>query len=459
MHVLEYVEKFELPNLMFGGGAIESHPYRGLLRGGPYKNPSSPYSEIAILHRQENYKEANKVMRFLKEGIPPFFPKGFNYVFRLDDRIEIESYQIKSLAEKDPKQTAEAFLEKFLENGYSGRFPLIIIEKTPRGRYPSVYYQTKQVFLERGFITQMLTLQTIINENTLKWSIFPLAIQIFTKMGGVPYVLYDEIKVGAEVDVCFLVGVGLSKPIFGQGNQNYIGFALLFGPNGEWRIMKTHAEAYEKEKLPKIFKRLIFEISSEAAGYVETSFQHKPHSIGLIIHYSGKNVSTSEEQALWEAVEHIKSVKGIEVKPYILKVNDSRLRASVGGASPCVNKVGLSTGLVPVGSVYRMSPQTYVLFTLGCLDLGKGEYRATGLGTPTPIIVSIKGTVPRNDQELEKALLRSVFETCCMNYTSINNPVNRLPITVKYAKEIAYMLSRMNTISLSTDIMLRLWFI
>jgi len=190
MHVLEYVEKFELPNLMFGGGAIESHPYRGLLRGGPYKNPSSPYSEIAILHRQENYKEANKVMRFLKEGIPPFFPKGFNYVFRLDDRIEIESYQIKSLAEKDPKQTAEAFLEKFLENGYSGRFPLIII------------------FLERGFITQMLTLQTIINENTLKWSIFPLAIQIFTKMGGVPYVLYlsSDKAIRTTLDLLFSSG-------------------------------------------------------------------------------------------------------------------------------------------------------------------------------------------------------------------------------------------------------------
>jgi len=459
MSILNYVGKFELPNLMFGGGIIESHPYRGLLRGGPYKSTSSLYNEIAILHQQENYKEANKVMQLLKEGVPPFFPKGFNHIFRLDRQIEIESYQIKSFPEKDPEQTAEAFLEKFSENGHSGRFPLIIIEKTPRGTYPSVYYQTKQVFLERGFITQMLTLQTIMNENTLKWSIFPLAIQIFTKMGGVPYVLYDEIKVGAEVDVCFLVGVGLSKPIFGRDNQNYIGFALLFGPNGEWRIMKTHAEAYEKEKLPKIFKRLVFEISSEAAGYVETSFRHKPHSIGLIIHYSGKNVSTSEEQALWEAVEHIKSVKGIEVKPYILKVNDSRLRASVGGASPCIDKTGLSTGLVPVGSVYRMNPQTYILFTLGCLDLGQGGYRATGSGTPTPIIVSIKNVFLEDGQELEKTLLKSVFEACCMNYTSINNPVNRLPITVKYAREIAYLLNRVRLDTLPQGVAMKPWFI
>ena len=223
--------------------------------------------------------------------------------------------------------------------------------------------------------------------------------------------------------------------------------------------MKTYAETYEKEKLPGIFKKLVFEIALEAAGYVETSFQHKPHSIGLIIHYSGKNVSISEEQALWEAVEHIKGVKGIEVNPYILKINDSRLRASVGEASPCVGKTGLSTGLVPVGSVYRMNPQTYILFTLGCLDLGGGEYRATGSGTPTPIIISIKNLFSENGQELEKALLRSIFGACCMNYTSINNPVNRLPITVKYAREIAYLLNRVRLDSLPQDVTMKLWFI
>jgi argonaute-like protein implicated in RNA metabolism and viral defense len=98
-----------------------------------------------------------------------------------------------------------------------------------------------------------------------------------------------------------------------------------------------------------------------------------------------------------------------------------------------------------------------MLFTIGCLHVGT-RFRPTGLGTPSPILVSIKdiGQEKRLD---DKTLVKSVFNICRMNYTSINNPVNRSPATVSYALDIAYMMGRLGIRQIPEEISRRPWFI
>ena len=75
-------------------------------------------------------------------------------------------------------------------------------------------------------------------------------------------------------------------------------------------------------------------------------------------------------------------------------------------------------------------------------------------GSPSPILLSIKRietpTVSNNNlNELE--LIRSVLNMARINYISINNPYSKVPITIKYSKELANITARLSQINNNID--------
>jgi hypothetical protein len=294
------------------------------------------------------------------------------------------------------------------------------------------------------------------NPETLKWSVFPLAMQLFTKMGGLPYILYDQFGDRKSRSVTFVAGVGLSRLKSELGpNLSYIGFALLFGPNGEWKIMHSEVKAYDRRQLAEMFTNLVNSLARKI--FTKYVSEEDIDAINLILHYTGKNMSGEEERAFWTAIGEVKQTYGKEVRISIVKINESAYRVATK-QSLCTSKLGTDTGLVNVGTTFKVGPDFFMLFTIGCLNVGD-RYRAstTGASSPSPILVSIKeiGKVNFDDQ----TLVKSVFDFCRMNYSSLNNPVNRMPITVSYAKEIAYLMVKLGLVEIPESISTRLWFI
>jgi hypothetical protein len=438
--------------MMFGGSRAEIHPYRGLIAAGPYSEPLERYEEVAILHTRQYSDLANRLLSLLRNGTSPQFPKGFGSIFHSD--IKFSLYEVPS--SQDEEEIPNILYQKFVENGITHRLPLLVIEKTPKGMFPSVYYDTKSLFTANGLISQIATVQMLENENTLKWSAFPLAMQLFTKMGGLPYVLLEELGGTGEKSLTFIAGVGLSRLTSKEGvGSAYVGFALLFGPNGEWKIMQSKARDYDRSQLVQIFKDLVINLASTV--FTKYVSEKEVDAINLIIHYTGKNVSGEEERALWAASSQVTQVYNKEVRISIVKINDSSYQAATN-QSPCVSRGGTTTGLVNVGTTLEIKTGFFMLFTVGCLNVGdRFRPSMTGASSPSPILISLKDIGKRSLDNL--TLVRSVFDFCRMNYSSLNNPVNRMPITVSYAKEIAYMMGKLELKEIPQSLATRLWFI
>lgn len=448
---MELFRHFGMASLKFGSGKTEIHPYRGLTSYGPYTSLTEAYNEISILHQPQNRADATRLANAFRNGLVPQFPGGFNKIFKTE--IQVNTYELTTAS--DLEQIPQQFYSKFIENGVTGRLPLIIMDKTPKASFPSVYYDTKGLFIKEGIITQIATTQMLRAQDTFSWSVFPLAIQVYTKMGGIAYILYEKIGTEDSKSITFVVGTGISRIIRGSiYDSRYVGFALLFGPNGEWKLMKVDAREYRQDELASMFKSLVNSIATEIFNKYAT--ETSVDRINLLIHYTGKNVSGIEERALWEASENVHKVYGKTVVPNILKINESTYRVMTHG-SACRDKAGQDTGLVSVGTALTIKPKFYMLFTIGCVNVGS-KYRPSGRGTPSPILVSVKdiGNQGKMDDNL---LLKSVFDICRMNYTSINNPVNRLPTTVNYAHDIAYMMGKLGIRDLPESTSKRLWFI
>ncbi|MEM4323880.1 MAG: Piwi domain-containing protein [Candidatus Nitrosocaldaceae archaeon] len=435
----------ELGRLMFGNNGIEFHAYQGLTKHGPYSQPKDEYEEISILY-PANYEDlANKLKDVLENGLKPAFKYGFNNIFKT--QVSINKYKIKQT--NDYIELPEALYEEFSKNGRSNRFPLILLEKTPKST-DSLYFRTKEIFLTKNIITQIITDEIVEDIDRLTWSIFPLSLQIYAKMGGIPYILYEPL--GSNLNIkTILLGIGLSKNRMNQ----YIGFALLFGEQGEWKILKTNAITINnneelKSQLSKMFRQIIDNSIVEIKQRYYRSTQHPIH---IVIHYSGKQISKEEEERIKEAINNnneYATIIRIKESDYIVRNEDSI----------CIIN-GSKTYMPMVGSYLEIEENYYLLFTTGCIQLKSERFRLTSK-KPRPIILTFTPINYQLDHKYRKFLLNSVFYMCRMNYSSINNPVNKFPITIKYAQEIAYMLSKIsrnNYINYANIIQNSLWFI
>ncbi len=456
---MQLVHVFDLPKLVFGGGRTALHPYDGLTLYGPYKSPQYTYEEIVIVSDRRYTRYCEMLKDFLKNGYQKYFPSGFNQIFRTD--LEITTKYLNSIS-IDPKEAAKQFFDAFTEEGSTRRFPILIIEKTPRSERYSVYYETKRLFTKNGIPTQFMTRNVLENLNQLKWSLFPMAIQIYAKMGGVPYALASRIGSKENNVLTLVIGVGFSRihKVPGNGEERghmYMGFLLMFGPNGEWIAFKSHSEPYDKTRFAEALGRLLVDTVSiafnEIAGVSEKSIDR----VDLIIHYTGKNVSTLEERFLWRASQEISTIKGITATPYIVKLQPSNEYLVVLDQSPCYSAGGI-TGYPLVGTTIEISPGFYMLITLGCLALGRRRPKANTRGSSPPLLISIKRIENTNPIISDLALIESVFHMCRLNYMSINNPVNKEPVTTKYARELAYMTARLHG-KIPDNLAKTLWFI
>jgi len=436
----------DIPRLVFRSDMPAHSPYYGLTTYGPYELPSQPPKTIVILYPNDSgFKDITaKIKDTLEKGYGGYFPRGFTGMFEVDmnfETIDIDSSKYNVLK---PEATAEEFYEKYVEvcgDAYEC-FPVVVMNKVPAGLYESLYTEVKYRFIIEGIPSQVVTYETFSVEDLFKWSIFPLALQIFVKMGGIPFLLYDRLNV-SENEITIIIGIGLSRIKLQTEEIRYVGFATVFESSGRWRLIKWSPQPYSRNMLPKMLKTLIRNVVDDVLNSYAVK---KPSKIHAIIHYTGKNIGGDEEDAVRDACLKIGQVENINVIPYIVKVQESMYRI-YDEDSPCIDKDGQPTHLVKVGTVIRMKDDLYLLHTTGCVAIqtGSGEikFRPNAQGAPSPLIVSIKRLQGVNYELNDIELIKSVLYMARMNYISVNNPVSRLPISVRYSRMLAYITAKL----------------
>lgn len=432
--------RLEMPRLLFKGGAPAVTLYFGLVSYGPYMYPSSPPSNIVILHPDNTEFKflAEKILNAFKEGYYGFFPKGFSDIFEID--VEFELQKVPNYDLYNYKSTAKEFYDIFTHEfpDTDNYFPILLMNKVPKGLYESLYTEVKYLFSTNGIPTQVVTYETFSDTEAFKWSIFPLALQVFVKMGGTPFILYDRLEVPND-EAIVIVGLGISRIRLPNRERKYVGFALTFSVEGRWRLIKWSSHPYSKEGLAIMLHKLIYDV---VENVIKTYAIQKLKRIHVIIHYSGKNVSVGEEEYLKSAALDLKEIRNIEVIPYIVKIQESMYRI-YDEENPCPGRDGIPTYLTSVGTIIKLKKDLYLLNTTGCASVqtihGRIFNKPNAQGSPAPLLISIKRLI-RDSQHLDDIeLIKSVYYMARMNYASVNNPISKLPISIKYSKLLAYV--------------------
>ena len=414
--ILENFENLAYSNLstrkyVFSNEQEHNSQFMGLMKHGPYKIPDEELKYIYVYQKGDkdfvndlikalNGKTFQTFEGFKKLGLP--IQTRENTIF-----IPIDAF------EENP--------ESFLSNVNPSKNSLIIaIFPSKEERF---YYSLKNYCLRNEIPLQTVHLETVMDEKKLKWSVSGIALQIFTKLGGIPWI------VKAENTNCLIVGIGQSIER-GDNILRFFAYAILLESSGKFLTIEPLSSPKPKDAYVKEISEKIVEIVKKYSNYKKIVF-HVPEKI--------KRSTVSE-------IENVLKMRLQEnVELYIIRMNDD---------SKFFGYDTNNNSLVPYESSYiQLSHKEFLLWTEG-LNYHNPTPRKR---YSNPIYIDFYYS---NQEQINyTSFLQDILNLSGVNYRGFN--AKSLPVSMFYPKLISNFYKYFNKYKLESFMSktAKMWFI
>jgi argonaute-like protein implicated in RNA metabolism and viral defense len=240
-----------------------------------------------------------------------------------------------------------------------------------------------------------------------------LAVAIFSKTGGIPWVLADGIE-----DIDMMVGISMSNRVTAKSRAGtrprYVGCVNVFDRYGRWMFFEGTARLYNEDKSSRRLQ--LKELFQNCCTKFEAEKHKMPRNI--VVHYY-KKFSDFEIKALEEILDDV-------LKEHSLAC------VSINSHHPYrVYDKTVSDWSFPRGAYVEFGENRYLLSTTG-----ETPFAGRRMGTPRLLNVNIKHKT--DDFVSDEELLEGVFGLTKLNWAT-SMPMVREPITLTFSESIAYL--------------------
>jgi hypothetical protein len=263
----------EKKQYIFSNSRISNSQFLGIKNFGPLKSIIDDINFVFIF--EDRFKTfANDIFLSLIGKLNPGTFLGMDSMFKIKldkdkvKRVTISDYSEKSLLSavsevvsfSESQKTIAIFIEDYSEEEGNSE----------------PYYFLKYHFLKNDIPLQVLNYQKLSVRNALKWSTSNIGLQIFSKLGGIPWIVKPS-----KAD-CLILGIGSSHKIDEEtGNINkYFAYSICLDSSGLYKKLEVLAEdENETSYLQALEKNLIqLLVSSDFSNY-KSCVLHLPFKI------------------------------------------------------------------------------------------------------------------------------------------------------------------------------------
>jgi predicted HTH transcriptional regulator len=285
----------------------------------------------------------------------------------------------------------------------------IFLIHTPERGYSSddensPYYMIKRFLLEQGVPCQMVDSPTL---DDPEWKDLNLALNITAKCGVVPWVLPD-----AMPDADFFVGLSFTQS--NRGGERLMGYANVFNRFGRWEFYSGNTETFLYEERTAHLYKLVRETLRKL------TLSETP---SIYFHYSSK-FSRTDRESILDAARVVRP-QGTYSFVWINTQHNVRFYDSRNQTDGSLSR----------GSYVISSPHQFYLSTTGYNPFRKM------LGTPEVLEVNVRTERPPETPNFPpdlRAIAVQVLSLTKLNWASTDSLCG-IPITIKYAGDIAYL--------------------
>ncbi|MGI5172459.1 hypothetical protein H0R92_02485 [Treponema sp. OMZ 840] len=394
----------------FRNSQIENSQFQGIKKFGPYIpiDIIQPSPKICFIYISNEKNYAHKLY-FALEGktFSTFSGMEKMFHFPLNENTvtgkSVENYSVESIKEIIKKIKEEHPLNFIV--------PILIVpwsKENASEEQKELYYKLKHLFLTNKMPSQFISINKITNDNILKWAISSLAIQIFSKLGGSPWV------VTPKTSNCLIIGIGQTYQRDQNSNiQKFFSYSILTDTTGLFKGIKILANTNNKDdyadNLSKSLKDIVNNYTNEYNTFViHTSFR-----------MSNKDIKTIKK-----TLDEIKHQRDITLA--ILRFDDNHNYL-------CFDKSFNS--LVPLeSSEVSLSYSKYLIWFEG-QQYGQYTIRHR-IGAPIKISVDYPSDI--NSEKINN-YLQDAINLSGANWRGFN--AKSIPISLLYAELISHFIS------------------
>lgn len=408
---------------VFNNGREKNSQFLGLKEHGPLARPKNDPTFVFIF-RKEDTDLARYLLRSLRGQTFPYQFPGMAKIFRLDfSNQHIAHVVIPSFA-REALNEALSEVNKIVAPAV---VPVLVV---PGDK--DAYYLQKSLFTNSGISTQCITLKILRDERQFKWAIANLALQIFCKAGGRPWL------VKPTDSKCLIVGISQTHlREHGEDSRvkKYFAYSVLTDSSGVFQRLSVLARSNDKRRYLQELKSKVVETIEENATEFET----------IVIHTSFK-MRREELGAIKEAIDSLAGAMSERVGLAVIKVNTKNRFFG-----------------------YCKRHASLVPFESSCMAIGRNEYLVWFEGTqyhnphvsralsgPTHIEIIMK---TENMTKSDTALLQDLVNLSGGNWRGFN--AKSAPVSIYYCQLVGKFIAEFEARELpdSTIENIRPWFI
>jgi len=411
----------------YNPGKSATQPSNGLSTFGPYDSATfdSKDLKVLVICHKSNRGAFSDFCGKLRDGIPTskIFRNGMigkyclhNIHFVLQ---EIDDYS---------KESYENGIRKSIES--SSSLPnLAIIETSDSFRklplLENPYYLSKAYLLNLGVPIQFIKNEKIRQDDiSLQWIIESIALQIYAKLGGVPWVLPSSSSIDHEL----IIGIGSSlhrNNLLAGGTQNkYVGITTFFTGDGKYICSKTSKDVeYDEyfDEMLSTLKNSINEISDEY-GWQE-------HSTVRITFHIFKQLKNKEADIVEKLVN---SYPQYNIKYCFVTITDNNSYMLFDTEQPALDSKTNKGIYIPArSSNWIIDSKCCIIQILGAKEIKTSKHKLSH-----PLMIKIHEKSTYTDLN---TVVQQVFNFTNLSWRGFNP--SQTPVTILYSDLIASQLS------------------
>ncbi len=269
-------------------GSVDTLPLRGLSRFGPYDSgyftPKEP--NVLVLCHHSVRGRVSEFLGALQTGVrhSQYYPSGMQALLRLNS-LRFTIQDVDGLLPDNYEQAVDKAVKSPDAPHYTAA--IVVAQEAWKEYRPEInpYLRAKAKLMTAG-----IPVQSVKETNVLKKSgesqfmLAPIAVQIYAKCGGIPWLL--PAKSGVDVELVIGIGTAILKdnPWIDAERSRFVGITTFFTGNGQFllgkRMEPVRYEDYSSALLDNIkstLSRLSQEYHWEKGASVRLVFHaHKP---------------------------------------------------------------------------------------------------------------------------------------------------------------------------------------
>jgi len=373
--------------------------FLGLKEFGPLGKVEEPIKVLFIFAK--GHKDfARDLYRALKgETYKNIFP-GMEQMFRLPfSKENVKGIEVSHISSTE----VEKMLEEECADEESLVFPIVLVRS--RGE-SDLYYSIKESTVRRNIACQNVTVDLFRIGDSFKWAIGNIGVQIFAKMGGIPW------KVKPSNEKCLIVGIGQAHRRDASGKiKKYFSYSVLTDSSGLFKDIKVLSSSDDREKHLEQLEHRLLEVISERTTEFDKFVIHTPFKLKLI-----------ELDRIKAAIEKIASQE--EAKEFVvIKVNtENKFFAYYFGVN----------SLVPYESTYvKLAPKQYLVWFEG-LQYGKASVSKACAG---PTHIQFYYESKELSEKERRSYLQDIMNLSGANWRGFNAKAR--PVSIFYCELLA----------------------